>query len=227
MFCAEWSLVKHEGCKRTITPLYCNSWKCDICQPRRRARLFRQATAGKPDTFITLTCNPAMHDSPEQAAKALSNAVRVIFRRAKARYGYKSIPYLCVFEATIKGWPHLHILARCKWIDQAWLSDQMAELNGAPIVDISRVRTQKNIASYVAKYVGKDPHHFGTTKRYWCTQDWGPPTIPEDRVPDLEEPYFEISKWNWINLAGEAEDNGRHVTWGRNVASYDVEPPEW
>ena len=227
MFCAEWSLVKHEGIKRTITPLYCNAWTCDVCQPRRRARLFRQAADGHPDTFITLTSNPAVGYSPDERAQALSEAWRVIVRRAKAKYGYTTIPYLCVFEATKYGEPHLHILARCAWLDQRWLSEQMDILTQAPVVDIRRIASQRQAAAYVAKYVGKDPHHFAGTKRYWMTRDYLAPIEPEDRVPDLEKPYFSISKWNWITLAGEAEDNGHRVTWGSNIASYDVEPPEW
>lgn len=225
MFCSEWSLVKHEGYKRTITPLYCNSWKCEICQPRRRARLFRQAANGKPNTFITLTVNPAVGDGPNERAQALANAWRVVVRRAKARYGYDHIPYLCVFEATKYGEPHLHILARVKWIDQAWLSNQMDLLIDAPVVDIRRVTNQKAVGSYIAKYVGKDPHHFGGTKRYWCTQDWGPPAIPEDRVPDLPDPYFSISKWSWQTLGVVAEKDGYDVTWTKDQASYDWHPP--
>ena len=225
MFCSEWSLVKHEGLKRTITPLRCNCWSCDDCQPRRRARLFYQAMSGSPNTFITLTSNPAVGDSPEERAQALPNAWRIIVRRAKAKYGYKSIPYLCVFEATKYGEPHLHILARVPWIEQAWLSAQMDELTGAPIVDIRRVRTQKNIVSYVAKYVGKDPHHFDGTKRYWCTQDWSLPKVPEDLVPDLEEPYFVIRSCSWQEIAERAEKDGFFVTWTKDQASYEWHPP--
>ena len=93
-------------------------------------------------------------------------------KRAKKKYGYKSIPYLCVFEATKRGEPHLHILARCKWMDQRWLSAQMADLIGSPIVYIRRVRSTDHAAHYVTKYIGKEPGHFDSCKRYWRTQDY-------------------------------------------------------
>lgn len=224
MFCAEWSLVKHEGTKRTITPLYCNAWSCEVCQPRRRARLYRQAADGLPDTFITLTSNPVMGDSPAERAQALAEAWRVVVRRAKAEYHYPTIPYLCVFEATKSGEPHLHILLRCKWIDQRWLSDQMKLLTNAPIVDVRRITSQRQAAAYVAKYVGKDPHHFDGTKRYWCTRDYLPQIEPEDRVPDLEPPYFSISHWNWQTLAATAQGQGYDVEFGLDWASYDWFP---
>lgn len=93
-------------------------------------------------------------------------------KRAKKQYGYKNIPYLCVFEATKKGEPHLHILARVAWISQKWLSKQMQDINGAPVCDIRKVRSEGHVARYLAKYIGKEPHRFGTCKRYWYTKGW-------------------------------------------------------
>jgi len=134
--------------------------------------LIALAKSGKPDTFITLTVNPATNLDPARRARALARAWPKIVKRAKKKYGYKSIPYLCVFEATKKGEPHLHILCRLKWIDQRWLSDQMRELINAPIVDIRRVRSTDQAAHYISKYIGKEPGHFKSCKRYWRTQDY-------------------------------------------------------
>jgi hypothetical protein len=130
------------------------------------------AKSGQPTTFITLTSNPRIGTSPGARARALADAWRVIVKRACRKYRYKSFPYFCVFEATKKGEPHLHILARVKWIDQKWLSRQMNSLTGAPIVDVRMVKSAGQIAQYIGKYVGKAPHRFETCKRYWRTVSW-------------------------------------------------------
>lgn len=194
ILCTEHTLVNYSAERIVAQPLYCRSWQCDICQPRRQAQLVAAAKRGRPDTFITLTSNPARFASPVERAKALADAWRIVVKRAKRKYGYETLPYLCVFEATKAGEPHLHILARCKWIDQAWLSDQMRALTGAPIVDIRRVISTDKAAHYVAKYVGKEPHHFATCKRYWSTRDF---TL-ENRNPD-DEDQLAAGRWDIVD----------------------------
>ena len=192
MLCSEAVLVNlglDEG--RCVT-LKCRSWSCEICQPDRKRQLMALAFRGKPNTFITLTVNPGYLHSPEARARALVDAWRNVARRAKRKYGYKTIPYLAVFEATKKGEPHLHILCRVKWIDQAWLSEQMRQEIDAPIVDIRRVRERSKLANYVAKYVGKDPHRFEGTKRYWRTLDWMVEQWEKEEQPGTWSNVWEI-----------------------------------
>ena len=172
MLCRDWCLVNTYGDTARAITMHCNSWQCPVCKERRAARLVMQARDGKPNTFITLTVNPGVEASPDHRAALLARSWRIIRKRAMRKYGYAKLPFIAVFEKTKRGEPHLHILARRKWLDQGWLSDQMAELMRAPIVDIRRVKSGKQIAKYVSKYIGKDPHRFGTTKRYWSTQDW-------------------------------------------------------
>ena len=170
--CGEASLVNQGSGQVRAVSLRCRSWSCPLCQPDRQRQLVALAASGKPAVFITLSSNPQTGTSPATRAHALSRAWPIVVRRACRKYGYSKIPYLCVFEATKKGEPHLHILARVKWIDQRWLSNQMRELTGAPIVDIRKVRSVKQAASYIAKYIGKAPHRFATCKRYWRTRSW-------------------------------------------------------
>jgi hypothetical protein len=82
------------------------------------------------------------------------------------------LEFLAIFEATQNGWPHLHILLRSGYIEQAWLSSQMARLADSPIVDIRLVHSRKGAARYVAKYTAKGPGKFGTLKRYWTSLAW-------------------------------------------------------
>lgn len=173
----------------------CRSWGCDICQPHRQRELIDLAQSGKPTTFITLTSNPATGFSPASRARALVDAWRQVVKRACRKYGYPAIPYLCVFEATKRGEPHLHILCRVKWIDQRWLSNQMKALTGAPIVDIRQVKSQKQVALYISKYIGKEPHRFATCKRYWRTQSWRIATEPKEELDTIwTERWYTINR---------------------------------
>jgi len=159
----------------------------------RAADLVKKARLGQPNTFMTLTVNPSRGFSPDDRARRLAKAWRKLRALACKKYGYKRIPFLAVFEKHKSGEPHLHILARVKWIDQDWLSRTMALLTGAPIVDIRRVRSRQAIAAYITKYVGKDPTRFKFSKRYWCSQDWDlpdPNPWQSDRRPILETLVF-------------------------------------
>lgn len=180
MLCGDWTLVKQIGQKLFAEPLKCRCWHCDHCRPYRVNQLKALARDGFPDTFLTLTVNPQTGDNPDDRARALAQAWRKLRQRAMRRYKYKSLPFLAVFEKTKAGEPHLHILLRVKWLDQKWLSKQMAILIGAPIVDIRRVTGQKGAARYIAKYLGKDPHSFEGCKRYWRSQDWADAAEPDD-----------------------------------------------
>lgn len=160
----------------------------------RRAQVVDLAKSGNATTFITLTCNPAIGYSPAGRARSLVEAWRQIVKRACKRFGIKHIAYLCVFEATKRGEPHLHILARVKYIPQPWLSAQLKDLTGAGVVDIREVKSARMVANYMAKYVGKEPHRFATCKRYWCTQSW--------RLASVEsEPEVSIwtDRWYTVN----------------------------
>ena len=172
ILCSEAVLVNQGIDAARAVTMRCRSWKCELCQPGRKRKLVNLAKSGQPETFITLTVNPAQGESPEDRARTLVKAWRLIVKRAKRRYGLAKLAYLCVFEATKAGEPHLHILSTVKWMDQKWLSRQMAEIANAPIVDIRKVRSVTHAARYIAKYIGKAPHRFGTCKRYWHTRGW-------------------------------------------------------
>ena len=211
MLCNEGTLV-NPGVKRIrAVSLRCRSWGCPLCQPERQRQLVALAASGKPTVFLTLTSNPRVGSSPASRARALSEAWRVIVRRACRKYGYKSIAYFCVFEATKNGEPHLHILARVKWIDQRWLSNQMRELTGAPIVDIRKVRSVKQAANYISKYIGKAPHRFKTCKRYWRTKSWDQSKFDKEPMEGRWSTVWEIWDYPLSHFVAAWEANGYSV----------------
>lgn len=168
-FCGQWSAQNADEHYARVIPLWCRSWTCNDCAPYRVAALKREAADGDPTTFLTLTVNPAKGESPEQRARDLSNAWKIVVKRARRKFPKMKLEYLAVFEETKKGEPHLHILARAPFIPQRWLSEQMNELISAPIVDIRRVGSKAGVKRYVTKYVGKGPKPFATLKRYWSS----------------------------------------------------------
>ena len=170
--CREWTILKGVGPRMYAEPLRCKRWSCDHCRPFRANMLKALARDGSPDTFLTLTVNPATGTDPDDRARALSRALRLLRLRAMRKYHLKSLAFLAVFERTKKGEAHLHVLMRSKWLDQAWIAAVMKKLIGAPIVNIQRVTTPKGAARYIAKYIGKDPQGFLGTRRYWRSRDW-------------------------------------------------------
>lgn len=225
MLCSERSLVNRGVHTIRAVTLRCRSWGCDICNPIRKAQLVALAKRGRPTTFITLTVHAKPGETPASRARQLADAWRTVVRRAKSKYGYSSIPYMCVFEATKAGEPHLHILCRVKWISQKWLSAQMAALIGAPIVDIRQVKDVKKLANYVSKYIGKDPHRFGFCKRYWCTRSYKFEDGETEPEPPGWEPGWQIvNRFLW-ELEARWRANGWDVSLDRGTLSAAWEPP--
>lgn len=173
-YCGQHTLVKTNlgSGERTAKRLWCNAWSCPDCQPRRTKRLIAEANGGKPRTFLTLTMRADYPGGPIAQAKALNRAWRHLRQAICRKYKIKHLPHLTVMERTKQGTPHLHVLCRAPYIPQHWISEKMAAFVGAPIVDIRRIDGHRKIASYVAKYVGKQPHQFGTCKRYYKSRDY-------------------------------------------------------
>lgn len=172
MLCTELSVVWQATAGIKCEPLYCRSWGCEICAPRRARRLRYEARRGKPTTFLTLTANPAWGQTPDARARRLVEAWRNIRQAWSRENSGQKLPFLAVFEATRAGEPHLHIIMRAPFIKQSWLSGLMAKYMQSPIVDIRRVQSQRGVAKYIAKYIAKAPKVFEGCKRYWRSLDW-------------------------------------------------------
>lgn len=218
MFCAEWSLVKVKFREATVLPLKCKCWSCDECRPSRTKRLVEEAKRGAPTLFITLTSRRRRGLTPDQAAEKLVAAWRQVRREYIREHGKGSLAFLAVFEKTKKGWPHLHIVARCKWLSQTWLSARMADLIDSPIVDVRRVHGLRKVAAYVTKYISKDPHRFTGVKRYWRSLDYLLPPAEEEEDAWSEVPTWRIVQRFWEFVAADMKTAGWCVNTGRVLA---------
>lgn len=235
--CGGWSLLNLQRQPQRAITLFCRAWSCPDCMPRRLRALKHVAAEGNPTTFITLTVNPQRGETPEARARELTDAWRVVVKRARRKFRKAPLEFLAVFEETNRGEPHLHILCRAPYIPQSWLSAQMTELIEAPIVDIRSVHGKKGVARYVAKYVAKGPKSFGALKRYWMSGRYD--LRPERPV---KEKSIYGSPWNirqvplWL-IAQHFEQQGDVIEWdGDNAfvitgrrrrveASFNI--PEW
>lgn len=188
--CQGWSLVRTESVRTKAITLYCRSWLCPDCMPKRLRQLKRFAAGGNPSTFMTLTVSPRTGETIELRARALADGLKLLIKRARRKWTKGEIEYMAIFEETKKGEPHLHILMRAPFIPQRWLSQQMDELIAAPIVDIRRVASAKHAAAYVAKYVAKGPKAFGSLKRYWSSQGYN-----RAAARKRAEEFHEFASW--------------------------------
>lgn len=170
--CPDWSLRQDLVDTVTVVSLKCRCWRCENCGEERRNALIKRIKAGEPDLFLTFTIRGGTGATPLENRALLAWAVNQVIRRIKRRYKLKSFPYVVVVEAHKSGEPHVHMLARARYVDQAWLSKQWEELTGAFRVDVRRIQDRGRAGAYVAKYLAKKPHQFGTFKRYWFSRDY-------------------------------------------------------
>jgi hypothetical protein len=225
--CGEWTgkslnLVTGEVRAGTI---WCKSWSCEYCAPIRKKQLMRQAANGDPDKFITLTSRYRPNEmTPHQAAQELVHAWRMVVQRAKRDKLITTMQYIAVFELTQKGWPHLHILARCSFLAQEWLSARLKEYADSPVCHVRAVKSPKRAAWYVAKYTAKAPEKFQGCKRYWRTLGYD--LSPDKRDKCLHD-HFQgyISQTHITHVADLYTSHGYGVEWDSDH-SFTATPTE-
>jgi len=215
MLCGEASLVNHGMQAIRVASLRCRCWSCESCLPARKARLVGDVADGQPTKFMTLTTRAVEGGDPVAEAERQTVWFAQFIRLIKKRYPGQVIAYFVVREATKQGWPHMHVALRAPYIVRKWLSETWEELTGAWNVDIKAIYQVGGAAKYLAKYIGKNPHRFGTTKRYWHSRNWfdvrpdpQPPTgdwnskwfIVRERIGQLAYLYC-LKRWEF-NLPG-------------------------
>ena len=226
MLCEEWSLVNHQPTTITVVPLRCHCWHCDECRPIRTAQLVAEAKMGNPTLFITLTSRNPGHGSPDEAAVRLAPAWREARRLHLKKHGRGSLPFLAVFERTKKGWPHMHIVARAKWVSAVWLSNLMLRLLDSPEVDVTAIHEKSKVAAYVTKYISKNPERFEGTKRYWRSLDYLNPPDPDDPPARNRGACWEIHPCDWETLARSYALGDLWLRWnGKQATITQWRPP--
>lgn len=211
-YCGENCLSRYDERAIVAISLKCKAWTCEDCEPERKRRLIAQCIRGAPCTFLTLTLRRIAGADANAAALRLTRAWRLLRLRILRKYGWKKLPFAAVMEATEAGWPHLHILLRSRWIDGAWISEQMKEIADSPIIKIETITDKSRVAGYCAKYCSKSAHKFGTAKRYYFSRDY-------DLQPAEEKESFSKSRYRWDRQEQSVHDFAHSVeAWGYTVA---------
>lgn len=160
----------------------CKQWTCRHCGEKKASALAATAAAAKPNKLITLTINPALHESPRSAFDVTRRKCATLVQMIRRSFG--TFEYLRVLELTKKGWPHYHFVARCGFIPQPWLSDRWNTLTGAPIVDVRALKKTREAYWYVMKYLGKQHYCDFTKRRVTISKNFAPP-VQRKNVSDL------------------------------------------
>jgi len=223
--CQEASIVQAGPYHARAVTLKCRAWSCENCRSMRVKQLIAEIIAGRPERMLTLTMKPDPSSNPDDQAKVLAANWRRLIRLIRKEFPHVKHSYFAVFEAHKSGWPHLHIALRGCFLKWEWLRDRWQELTGSNGVDIRFIHNPRDCAAYVAKYMGKDSHRFGKSKRYWKTQDW---QIDADEPPQADERFgrrFDIIPTPLADLAIQWSKVYRHVWWEDDSVVRGPEPP--
>lgn len=101
-------------------------------------------------TFLTLTTRAHLHP------RVLKRLAQKLYKRISRKYPRLAIVWRLEFQK--RGAPHLHcVLYNAPWVDRSWLVASWSLLikQSNPIVDLRRVKGQRQLTSYVSKYVAK------------------------------------------------------------------------
>jgi hypothetical protein len=138
--------------KQTI-PARCHKWTCLDCAPVNYARVDRLAAAGNPQRFITLS---RAGNNPEEVRINLQKLIQALRRQGLV------FEYFSTTELHKNGLPHLHLLQRGDFIEQAELSRLWGICTAksfvdrpSTVVDIRRIREKQNVKGYLLKYLLK------------------------------------------------------------------------
>jgi len=162
-----WSVTLQQSVVVAIT---CKRWGCRFCGQQKVRKLASIAAEAEPNRFVTLTVNPKLYGSPREAFEQTRRKIGALTQHVRRNHG--PMEYLRVLEVTKKGWPHYHLVARMPYVQQSELSTVWAEHTGAPIVDIRKIRKNKDVFFYVVKYLSKQAYIEWTNRRVTMTKNF-------------------------------------------------------
>lgn len=156
--------------------------------------------AGKPRAMLTLTVSSKNHETPDDAAQALKDGLRLLRLRLQRHPRFIKFAFLAVFERHKSGYPHLHLVIRGGFIPWKWLRKAWEEITGSTGIDIRKIGTKGQAAFYVAKYIGKDLSAFEGCKRWWRSHDYNSLEV-DDWQPEVTAASFERWQVSFNRLA--------------------------
>jgi hypothetical protein len=156
---------------------------------------------------------PTEGQTPDQQARALVTHFRMLRQYLMRKLKRRSPTFLAVVEEHESGWPHLHILLRSGFIHHRIIREWWEARTGSFQIDIRLAKGPRQVASYVSKYISKNPARYANVKRYWCSQDWDPPKKEEDGSRGEEVAWWETMSCTPAGLARAALGDGAGIKW--------------
>ena len=134
-----------------LTPYGPHSWWHEL----GRGKMVRRLQArGFPSLFgwlfVTLTLDPELFESPEQAFERGRDRIRRAVARLRERHNIKR--YFVKFELTEAGWPHWHLGLDCR---EHIENEHLETVWGLGFTKIKRVKKPRDF-KYLFKYITKD-----------------------------------------------------------------------
>ncbi|GAI70826.1 unnamed protein product, partial [marine sediment metagenome] len=143
--------VRHKETGEVIFfPVTCGTWGCFGCSQRKLGRLFAQALAGEPTKRAMFSTLPDPTRSRIEAIRWVRKKFALLTKRIRRQW--TPFEYFAVPEFTKQGAIHLHLLLRCPFIVQDWLSRQWEQLTGAKVVWIKPILKTHSAALHAVKY---------------------------------------------------------------------------
>ena len=155
---------------RGYSRLYCKSWSCRYCGPKKAARIRERIVAESEGAWPDSIPDADTRSEHSTGARSSVRYIRDVWRKfrvsLKRKLG-KSVSFISVVELHKSGCPHLHALVD-QYIPQAWISDAWSSLGGGRVVYIERVKDLRKIGWYLGKYLTKEMllSPAGASRRY-------------------------------------------------------------
>lgn len=194
-FCGRGSLVARspDGEQIIIVPFFCKSWKCKPCAVRLTERWRARIHLAHPERFITLTWDVRNEQDPVEAYSTMKEQFPKLVRLIRKRFG--QFEYVLIWEWTLRGYPHIHILQKGCYLPQKWLSKAWSHLGCGEVVFIKDVSSAKHINKYITKYLTKNGHLTAMTLPFGRLIQASQHFF--DDIPQ-EKPENLYDDWQWI-----------------------------
>ncbi len=195
-----------------VAPVRCKAWECPTCGPIKRFAWIQKIISGNPDREMTLTM-------PAQNCRDLISAV--IFLKeafkclvAKIRRQFGTFEYVLVWELTLKGVPHAHIVFRGKYIPQSWIAQSWKKLGAGYIVDIRSLKSVParafHATKYLAKQTGQTAHAIAPLRVVQMSKGYLPPKDPDENKSKYPDHTWVYSCFRPEEIVGAFMDNPRY-----------------
>lgn len=209
-----------------VVQLPCKKYACPVCGPRKAYKL-RKALENKFDTLpylrlFTFNFRTSIFSNPQHAILRSSEVWRRFInnvRRDKTlHHSLRNFQYVKMVEFTKKGYPHYHVLTdrylpvgilANHWRHAINIVCHNSGYNGS--VNAKGIKTSKNGAYYVVKYVMKTATEFdGFLDKFFQFRRCKLKLYTKSGLMKLFYPYSSLHHWEFMIIVDSVQD--RYLT---------------